>query len=245
MNETPLDVLAFGAHPDDAEMACGGLLLKLARRGYRVAICDLTRGELASNGTPEIRQQEASAASQVLQLANRFNLGLADGGLRGEAPEQLVALVRLIRQQRPRLILGPHASGRHPDHAATGELVRRAQFFSGVKGYDPETSSVIRPVHLQALDYHPMQPSFIVDISEELSEKIRAIECYRSQFEAREGSIVTLLNDRRFLQRISTDAATYGQQIGCAAGEPFCIDGGVPLEDPVASLAAKATEIRP
>ena len=245
MSELPLDVLACGAHPDDAEMSCGGLLRKLARRQYRVAIGDLTRGELASNGTPEIRQQEANAAKEVLQPADRFNLGLADGGLHGEDPEQLLALVRLIRQWRPRLLIGPHAGGRHPDHAATSELVRRAQFFCGVKGYDPQTPSLIRPVLLQGLDYHPMQPSFVVDISEELDDKMRAIRCYRSQFEVGEGSMATLLNDERFLQRIATDAATYGQLIGCAAGEPYRIDAAVALEDPVAILAANRRKIQP
>jgi bacillithiol biosynthesis deacetylase BshB1 len=240
-----LDILACGAHPDDMEIACGGLLLKMVRRGYRVAICDLTRGELASNGTPEIRQQEASAAGQVLQLSERFNLGLPDGALNAESPDQLLALVRLLRQQQPRMLIGPDGGGRHPDHAATNELVRRAQFFCGVAGYDRDTTSVLRPVHLQALDFHPMQASFVVDISDELPDKLKAIRCYRSQFEADEGSVPTLLNGSRFLQRITTNAATYGQQIGCAAGEPFRIEGVVPLEDPLVTLAGDDLEMRP
>jgi len=245
MSDRRLDILAFGAHPDDMEIACGGLLLKMARRDYRVAICDLTRGELASNGTPEIRQEEAAAAGQVLRLVQRFNLGLPDGALSADSPESLLALVRLIRQQRPRMILCPHREARHPDHAATSELVRRAQFFCGVQGFDRDTTSVIRPVLLQALDYHPMPASFVVDITDELSDKMKAIRCYRSQFESVEGSTPTLLNDSHFLQRIATNAATYGQEIGCAAGEPFRIEGAVPMEDPLAILAANDREIRP
>jgi bacillithiol biosynthesis deacetylase BshB1 len=239
------DVLACVAHPDDAETSCGGLLAKMARRGYRVAICDLTRGELASNGTADIRQQEAAAAAAVLQLTARFNLGLPDGGIDRSDPEHLLAVVRLLRQHRPRLLIAPHTGNRHPDHAACRELVQRARFFAGVHGYDRSTAAILRPVLLQALDSQPMEPSFVVDISEFLPIKLQAIRCYRSQFEATAGSTPTVLNDHSFLKRIETNAAAYGQRIGCAAGEPYWIDAPVPLDDPVATLASKHQAIRP
>jgi bacillithiol biosynthesis deacetylase BshB1 len=238
MNGNPrLDLLACMAHPDDAETACGGLLAKLARRGYRVGVCDLTRGERASNGTPEIRQREAEQAAAILQLEQRFNLGLPDGELRGDDAEQHLAVLRLLRRVRPRVVVVPGRGNRHPDHAATRALVQRAQFFVAVAGFDPDTATAPRPVLLHALDYHPMQPSFIVDISDTLDIKMQAIRSYRSQFEATSGGAHTVLNDPAFLQRIQVHATAYGQRIGCAAGEPYWIEADVPLEDPIAALA--------
>ena len=240
-----LDVIAFAAHPDDAETACGGLLAKLVRLGYRVAICDLTRGELASNGTPEARAAEAREAARILGVQARLGLGLPDGGLRAADPEQERRLVQVLRAHAPRLIVAPHESARHPDHVQTSELVRRAQFWCGVARYAPDTPAVSRPVLLRALDFRPMQPAFVVDISSELETKLRALRCYRSQFERAAGSTPTLLNDPAWLGRIETDARTFGQLIGCAAGEPFQIDGGVPLADPVAALAPAREAVGP
>ena len=244
-NEPALDVLACVAHPDDAETSCGGLLAKMSKLGYRVAICDLTRGELASNGSPEIRQKEADAASAVLQLAARFNLGLPDGAIDANNSEHLHAVVGLLRQLSPRLLVAPHRGNRHPDHAATRALVQKARFFCGVHGFDRSTQAIVRPVLLHALDYEPMEPSFIVDISEVLEIKLQAIRCYRSQFEANKGSKPTVLNDRAFLTRVETNAAAYGQRIGCAAGEPYWMESALPLNDPVAALAAVEQVSRP
>jgi bacillithiol biosynthesis deacetylase BshB1 len=231
------DVIAIAAHPDDAEAACGGLLLKLSRRGYRVAICDLTRGELASNGTVAERQQEAERAAGVLELAGRINLGLPDGGLVGDDPEQQRAVVHLLRQSKPALLIAPHEASRHPDHAAATLLARRAQFFCGVHGYDASLPAVDRPVLVRALDFHPMpQPAFVVDIQAELDAKLEALRCYASQFVRGPGRAATLLNDTAYLRRIETNARAYGQLVGCAAGEPYALDAPPRLDDPVATL---------
>ena len=239
MAET-FDVLAFGAHPDDAEAACGGLLIQLVRRGYRVAICDLTRGELASNGTVAERQAEAAAAARLLGLHGRFDLGLPDGGLRADALEQRRSLVAALRAHAPRLILIPDLAARHPDHLAAHALLRQAQFYCGVAGYEAGTAPVQRPVLVRALDFHPMVPSFVVDVSEVLALKLEALRCYRSQFERGPGRLPTLLNEPAYLQRLETNARAYGQLIGCAAGEPYGLDGPVPLADPVAALVPAA-----
>jgi bacillithiol biosynthesis deacetylase BshB1 len=227
------------AHPDDAETSCGGLLAKMARQGYRVAVCDLTRGERASNGTPETRRQEAEDAAAVLGLHQRLQLELPDGDLRGEDPTQHLAVLRLLRRTRPRVVIAPGPGNRHPDHAATRELVQRACFFTAVRGFDPDSQVAPRPVLLHALDYHPMQPSFIVDISETLDVKMQAIHCYRSQFDATPDSAPTVLNDPAFVQRIRTHAASYGQRIGCEAGEPYWIEADVPIADPIAALTGR------
>lgn len=238
-----LDVLAFGAHADDAEAACGGLLAKLAKRGYRIAICDATRGELASNGDVEQREHEADEASRVLGLRERFNLDLPDGGLHADDPQQLAAVVTIVRQQAPRLLVAPHRAARHPDHVQLAELVQRAQFWCAVRRHTPEVAAVARPVLLRALDYHPIIPSFVVDIRDDLEIKMRALRCYVSQFERRAGDAPTLLNDPAYLVRIETNARTYGQLIGSPAGEPYVVDGAVPVDDPVAVLASAASEV--
>ncbi len=239
-----LDVIAFAAHPDDAEACCGGLLLKLARRGYRTAICDLTRGELGSNGTPELRAREAAEASAVLQLSERMQLSLPDGGLDRHHPRQLLAVVGVLRSAAPRLIVAPPARSRHPDHREASGLVRRAQFFCGVHRYAPESPAVPRPVLLFGSDVHPARPSFVVDISAEIDSKLAALRCYRSQFERGAGDVPTVLNDPAHLQRIETAARWYGQQIGAAAGEPYTLERLLRVDDPVQQFALEP-EVRP
>lgn len=239
-----LDVVAFAAHPDDAEAACGGLLAKLAARGRRVAICDLTRGEMASNGTPEIRAREAAEAARQLGLAERLQLGLPDGGLDERVPEQVEAVVRVLREYAPQLVIAPDAGGRHPDHRETARLVRRAHFLCAMRRYRPEVAPVVRPVLLRALDWRPMRPDLVVDITATLETKLQALRCYRSQFERRPDSQPTLLNDPTWLERIATQARTYGQMAGCAAAEPYRTPSPPVVDDPVALLAG-AREVRP
>jgi bacillithiol biosynthesis deacetylase BshB1 len=239
MSDTPYDVIAFGAHPDDVETACGGLLVNLVGRGYRVAICDLTRGELGTNGSPEVRAREAAAAARVLGVAARLQSALPDGGLDGRDAEQQSALVELLRTHRPRLVIAPHARSRHPDHAEASELVRRAVFFAAVPRFAPGATPCPRPARLQAADYWPLRPSFVVDIGAALATKIEALRCYRSQFERESGAVPTHLNDPAFLRRVETDARHYGRLIGVAAGEAYVVDGGVPVEDPLATFAVR------
>ncbi len=172
-----------------------------------------------------------------------MNLELPDGGLRADDPEQLRLVVTLLRTTSPRLIIAPHDASRHPDHAQVAELVRRAQFWCGVRRHTPDVPCVPRPVLLRALDFHPMAPSFVVDIRHELEAKMQALRCYASQFERAAGDTATLLNDPAYLQRIETNAHTYGQLIGSPAGEPYAIDGAVPLDDPIAALAAVPAEV--
>lgn len=233
----PYDVVAFGAHPDDAEAACGGLLALLMRQGYSVAIADLTRGERASNGTPAEREGEARQAAAVLGV-ERFNLALPDGGLCADDASQLLALVQALRTFQPRLILVPDRAARHPDHVAATELLVKARFWCGAAGYVPESPPARRPVLVRCLDFHPMQPSFVVDVTETLEIKLQALRCYRSQFERAPGRLGTLLNDPAYLQRVETNARAYGQLIGSQAGEPYGVDGPLPVRDPVALWAS-------
>src|SRR5687768_4702231 len=130
-----IDVLAFGAHPDDVELFCGGAMIRLAQLGHRTAVIDLTRGERASHGSPAERARECEAASAVLGLSWRDNLELPDTGLDPAAPGQLARVVAAVRTRRPELVLAPWIEDRHPDHGAAGMLIARALFYSAVRNF--------------------------------------------------------------------------------------------------------------
>jgi N-acetylglucosamine malate deacetylase 1 len=161
MTNFGVDVLAFGAHPDDVELFCGGTVIRLGELGYSTGIVDLTRGEKASHGTVDERAREADAASAELGLAWRDNLELPDTEL-GATTAQITAIVGALRRRRPELVLAPWVEDRHPDHAAASELVTRAVFFAGVQKFAPETGE--RFVPRQVLYYamrHRMTPSML------------------------------------------------------------------------------------
>jgi len=234
------DVVAIGAHPDDVEASCGGLLAKLVARGHQVAVCDLTRGELGSNGSPEARAVEAAAAARVLGITTRVGLDLPDGGLDGRDPAQTTAVVRMLRELRPRLVVAPQARARHPDHVEAARLVRRAHFFAAVHRFVADAPAIARPTLIHGLDYDPMRESFVVDVSAWMEIKLAALRCYASQFDRTAGARPTLLNDPAYLERIRMHARWYGDRIGCEAGEPFTYAAGIPVDDPVAILAREA-----
>jgi bacillithiol biosynthesis deacetylase BshB1 len=228
------DLIAIGAHPDDVEIACGGLLAKLARRGYRIAIFDLTRGELGTNGDVDTRAREAEAAADVLGVASRLQLGLPDAGLDGRDAAQLHSLVMALRRHAPRVVVAPHPHSRHPDHIEAAALAARARFFAAVPRFAPQVPAVPRPSLLWAPDYWPVAPSFVVDIGPVLDVKLAALQCYRSQFERHAGSRATHLNDAVFLRRVTSDAHHYGRLAGVEAAEGFVVEGAVLVDDPVA-----------
>ncbi|MCB9729563.1 MAG: bacillithiol biosynthesis deacetylase BshB1 [Deltaproteobacteria bacterium] len=243
--EDGLAALALSPHPDDVEMCCGGLLALLASRGHRVGVLDLTRGELASNGTPETRAEEARAAAEVLGLTLRENLGLPDGfidasgGARdaaSAAESQLGRLVEAIRRLRPELVLAPHAHARHPDHVAASALATRAVFFAGLARFE---TAPARPRHVvRKLVHYGMrgafEPSFVTDVSAVYPLKQRAVACYGSQVRRGAADQPTLANARLGEAAWEARDRYYGAMIGVAHGEPFRVHGALALADPVA-----------
>ena len=233
-----VDVLAFGPHPDDVELFCGGTMIRLAELGHRTAIVDLTRGEKASHGTPEERARETEAASAELGLAFRDNLGLPDTEL-APVPAQITAVVAALRRRRPELVLAPWIEDRHPDHAAAGALVTRAVMFAAVRNYAPETGP--RFVPRQLLYYamrHRMTPSFIVDTSAAAVRKARAIACYASQLARRTGAgpgdaDPTLISAPGAIAAIEARDRYYGSMIGTSHGEPLRSPAALGVVDPV------------
>jgi bacillithiol biosynthesis deacetylase BshB1 len=226
------DALAFGPHPDDVELFCGGTVIRLGELGYATGVVDLTRGEQASQGTPEERAREAAAAAVELGLAFRDNLGLPDTGL-APVPEQLAAVVGVLRRRRPELVLAPWIEDRHPDHGAAGTLVTRAVYFAGVRKFAPEHGE--RFVPRQLLYYamrHRIAPSFIVDTSSAAARKARAIACYASQL-VRRGPDATLISSPRATEAIDARDRYYGSMIGASHGEPLRSPNVPGLVDPV------------
>lgn len=227
-----IDLLAIGPHPDDVELSCGGWIAAAAARGQAVAIVDLTRGELATNGTVAQRAEEAVAAAKTLGVRLRESLALPDGGLSATDGAQRDALIGAIRRHQPALLLAPWIDARHPDHAAAGQLARDAHFFAGLRKHRPDLGAPWRPTRL--IHYpqrHEIRPDFVVDISAHVAAKHAAIACHVSQFGAGEP---TMINRPLGLRALATRDAYWGASIGVDAGEPYLLGAPVPVADPVA-----------
>ncbi|MFQ5690548.1 MAG: bacillithiol biosynthesis deacetylase BshB1 [Gemmatimonadota bacterium] len=231
----PLDVLAIAAHPDDAELTCGGTLARCARDGYRTGVLDLTRGETASRGSPELRAEEAAHASEVLGLAARENAGLPDAGIFNTA-ENRALLAGYLRRFRPRVVILPFHRGRHPDHRLASELARDVCFLSGLRNYAGGPAH--RPAKvLYALAYRedPVKPTFVATLTEEdFQRKMEAIRCYDSQFRGRDSAGEIFPTGQNIYELIETQSRHYGSLIRRPYGEPFHTEETMEVENIVA-----------
>jgi bacillithiol biosynthesis deacetylase BshB1 len=214
-----LDILAFAPHPDDVELGCAGSLILAADKGWRVAVADLTEGEMSSRGNPVLRQQEKDQASAILGLTARYSVHLPDGGI-GTHAEHREPVIDLIRQTRPRIVLAPYWEDRHPDHMRASHLVREAAFFSGV-GKIGE-GAPYRPQHLFYYMLHkPFEASFIMDVSSVWERRMASVRAYGSQFQANRQEVETTLSRPEFLRALEARAVWFGWMIQAAYGEPF------------------------
>jgi bacillithiol biosynthesis deacetylase BshB1 len=219
----PVDVLAFGPHPDDIEIGMAATVAKHTALGYRVGLCDLTRGELGSNGTPEQRAAEGEAAAAVLGAAWRLNLGLPDGAL-ADLDLHVRAIVEVVRRARPAAIAVPFADDRHPDHRQAAALLASAIFKAGLRRY----AAAGEPWHAQWVcayfinDSAP--PSFVVDVSDVYDFKRRALACHASQFRpAAQDAAETRLTSPLFLQLVESRDAQFGAKAGVGFAEGFVV----------------------
>lgn len=230
MVDMSLDILAIAAHPDDAELGCSGSLLLATRKGLSAVIADLSAGEMSSRGTVASRQAEAKNAARILGLKERRNLGLPDSKIAENSSASRSALVQLIRETQPRIVLAPYWEDRHPDHEATGRLVKEACFFAGVAKVGE--GEPYRPTQLfyYMLSY-PFTPAFVLDISDVWERKLEAIKAYQTQFESSANGIRTAISEPGFLKLIEARATWFGSMIGTAYGEPYYMPGPVPVVD--------------
>ncbi|PWT93621.1 MAG: bacillithiol biosynthesis deacetylase BshB1 [Blastocatellia bacterium] len=236
--ETNLDVLAVFSHPDDAELSVSGTLLKLKSLGYRTGVCDMTRGEMGTRGTPEIRAKEALDAARILNLDARLNLEQPDGHV-WLNEEARTAMVRVIRRYRPRIVLTTHDDDPHPDHAHTCQIVREAARLATMVRYDEEAGlpAVKMPAIMHSLFSRRIVPSFVVDVSSFVDEKMQAIKAHASQFySVQSDEPTTRISERGFLKQIESRMRYFGSLIGVEAGEPFYVREALNVEDPVTLL---------
>jgi N-acetylglucosamine malate deacetylase 1 len=232
-----IDLLAIMAHPDDAELLCGGALLRAADAGRSTAILDLSGGESGSWGTPEGRATEAGAAARVLGVAERCNAGLPDGALEN-SPAARAQVAAFIRRLAPRTVIAHWPEARHPDHRAASELARDACFLAGVRNAAVEGEPHRPHKLLFCLTYaeHAPKPTFVADISDVMERKLEAIFAFGSQFEGRTAmGDVFAGGDRPLREQILAVHAYYGSLIRCRYGEPYWTRETMRVDD-VASL---------
>jgi len=219
----PLSVLAIGAHPDDIEIGAGGTIAKHVRLGHQVGLCDLTAGEMGSNGTVDERLAEAEAARAELGASWRMNLRLPDRAI-GSSPDHARAVAGLVRCARPRAVAVPYWSDRHPDHVRASELLTDAIFSAGLRRFEaPGEAWKPEWVCYYFINDHAA-PSFVIDVSDEYEIKRRALACHVSQFApSGAGAVATRLTSSRFQQLIESRDAQFGAQAGVAFAEGFVV----------------------
>lgn len=231
MSNTPLDVLAIGAHPDDVEIGMGGTIAKYIKKDINVGICDLTKAELSSNGTVKIRQEEAKRAGEILGITKRIQLELPDRGLY-LTESAIKSIVTIIRKHRPKIIFVPYFEDRHPDHGHCSRIVEEAVFSAGIRKYKDDLNL---PSHkVQSIYYYMIngfhKPDFVIDISDTITDKLASLQAYESQFEKSEGSTETPLTNG-YIEAVENRERLYGKEVGVMYGEGFKTKTPLLIED--------------
>ena len=216
-----LDILAVGAHPDDVELGCGGTLAKEINFGKKAGILDLTQGELGTRGTPKMRLEESKKSAEILGISIREQLHFKDGFFRNDEQHQ-VEIIKIIRQYKPDIVLCNAPKDRHIDHGKGAELVSHACFLSGLQKIDTGQEAWRPKQVYHYIQWQPIEPSFVVDISDYLNIKLKATLAYKSQFynpDSKEED--TPISSKNFLESISYRAKDLGRIVGIDAAEGF------------------------
>lgn len=234
MKEPALDVLAIAAHRDDVEQTCGGTLLKMAQRGLRTGILDLTQGEMGTRGTAEDRAREAADAARILEISYRHALDIPDGRVE-DTWENRLQIARVLRQQKPRVVILPYWKGRHPDHYTCSILGYEACFLAGLSKLQQNLArhsssetvpDLSLPPHrpfkiVYATLYYDIRPSFVVDITAQFEKRLESIYAYKSQFTDQEAGRADFPAHAEIRDRLATMAGYYGMLAGVKYAEPF------------------------
>lgn len=231
MDKPKLDVLAIAAHRDDAEITCGGTIIKLVDRGKSVGILDLTRGELGTKGTAEERAGDAGEAARIMGLAWRGNLELPDAGVEVTSGNKL-RIAQVIRETRPRLIILPFWVQRHPDHLSASLLGYDACFLAGLKKLDLEGEPHRPHKIIYSSSFRDVRHTFFVDVTEQMSRKLDAVRAYKSQFDGSPESKEIFLPGVDVFEYMTVTAKYYGNLVGVEYAEAFTIKENVLIDDP-------------
>ena len=216
-----LDILVFGAHPDDVELGCGGTVIKEAQKGKEVGIIDLTRGELGTRGTAETRDIETKIATEIMGVAIRENMNFQDGFFKDDERHKL-ALIKKVRQYRPDIVITNAISDRHPDHSRSSQITVDACFLSGLEKVETG-QEVWRPkVIFHYIQFNNLTPNIVVDITQQMEAKLLAVKSYTTQFfNADSKESETIISSQAFLDSISYRAKDLGRQSNCEYAEGF------------------------
>ncbi len=235
-----VQVLAIAAHRDDVEQTCGGTLLRMAQRGYRTGILDLTRGEMGTRGSVEQRASEAGQAARLLEVSHREALDIPDGKVEN-SHENRVKIVRAIRRLKPEVVILPYWEARHPDHYKTSPLGYEACFYSGLKKFDVESGLMPhRPFKIvYASLYADVRPTFVVDITAQFETRLASLFAYKSQYEDQPEGGGIFVPKEEIRGRIEAMAQHYGALAGVKYGEPF-VQKEVSLVDDLMTLPVRS-----
>lgn len=231
-----LDILAIGAHPDDVELGCGGTLAKHLDLGHTVGILDLTRGELGTRGSAELRDEEAAAAAKVLGVHCRENLGMRDGFFQNDEAHQR-AIIEMIRKYQPDVVLGNAPTDRHPDHGRAARLIYDACFLSGLPKIETKLNGTFqeawRPkAYYNYVQFLHIEPDFVVDISDYFQKKMEAVMAYKSQFydpDSKEPE--TFISTPDFFSFLEATYISFGRPLGVRYAEGYIKNRYVGVED--------------
>ncbi len=236
-----LDILAIAAHPDDAELSCSGTLLKMAAQGKKIGILDLTRGELGTRGTPEIRDQEAADSAKILGLTVRENLAFKDGFFQNDELHQR-GIIQMLRRFRPDIVLINAPYDRHPDHGRGSELARDAAFYAGLRRiettFEGHAQTPWRPAKVwKYIQDQLIMPDFVVDITPFMEMKLASIQVFSSQFfNPNSDEPETYISSQNFLEQVRSRSKEMGHLIGVRYGEGFVSEKPMRIEDLTAHL---------
>jgi bacillithiol biosynthesis deacetylase BshB1 len=234
----PVDILALAAHRDDVEQTCAGTLLKMAEKGHRTGILDLTQGEMGTRGTAEDRASEAADAARILKVSWRHALDIPDGRVEN-IWENRLKVVRVLREQSPRVLILPYWEGRHPDHYTASILGYEAAFMSGLAKL-PQEGSAHRPFKIiYASLYRDVRPTFVVDITDQFETRFASLMAYKSQFTDQEAGSGIFPAQQEIRARVESVARYYGMLGGVTYAEPF-VQKEVGLVDDVMAIPVKS-----
>jgi bacillithiol biosynthesis deacetylase BshB1 len=216
-----LDILVFGAHPDDVELGCAGTIIKEVQKGKKIGIIDLTRGELGTRGTKKTRDAETEEATNIMGVAMRENMNFKDGFFKDDEPHK-IALIKKIRKYRPKIIITNAVSDRHPDHPRSSQITVDACFLSGLEKIDTE-QEVWRPDAIyHYIQFNNLTPDIVVDITSQMQLKLQAVKAYSTQFynsDSKESE--TIISSSEFLESVTYRAQDLGRQSNCKYAEGF------------------------
>lgn len=231
-----VDILAFGAHPDDVELSAGGTLIKQIKNGSTVGIVDITMGEMGTRGTPEIRSMEAANAMKIIGANFRENLKMPDSFI-DLSKKSIEKVVKAIRTHKPKIVLCNAVKDRHPEHGIASELVSKACFISGLTKFETFIDGKKQDSHRPKNIYHYIQdkwinPDFVMDISDEIDQKIKAVKAFESQFyNSKSSEPNTPISSKDFLDSVMSKANLMGRTIDKSFGEGFTVERPIGTSD--------------